>query len=107
MGIIRRKGVYWVDYYYRDELGRQRRRREAVGRSRKLADDLLKKRLAEVAERRFFPERQQVLVKFSDAAVAYLEWAHANVSAEGADALWRVPPAFVRIRAGSRSLGRR
>ncbi len=81
MAITKRKGIYWIDYYFRDDAGRQHRKREAVGACRKLAEELLKKRLAEVAEQRFFPERKKVLVKFSDARDSFIEWSKSNVGA--------------------------
>ncbi len=84
MGILNRNGVYWIDYYVRDEAGRVKRRREAVGTNRRLAADLLKKRHADAAERRYFPERNRPEVLFSDARKEFDAWAKVNVSESGA-----------------------
>jgi len=83
MGITKQNGTYSIDYYVRDASGALRRRRENVGTSHKLAKELLTKRQAEVNEKRFFPERHETRVLFSDAAKAFLEWARVNISAHG------------------------
>lgn len=68
MAIYRKGGNYYVDYYYRG-----RRRRECAGPVRRLAEDLLKKRKAEIVEQRFFPERIKVRTKFADMADLYFK----------------------------------
>ena len=57
-----------MDYYYRG-----RRRRECAGPVKRLAEDLIKKRKAEIVERRFFPERIQTRTKFADMAELYFK----------------------------------
>jgi len=54
MAIFKKQGVWWVDYYVGG-----RRKRERVGSSYKLAQEVLHKRKAEIAEGRYFPERRQ------------------------------------------------
>ena len=68
MAIYKKGTNYYVDYYYRG-----RRRRECAGQVRRLAEDLLKKRKAEIVERRFFPERIKTRIKFSDMAELYYQ----------------------------------
>ena len=52
MAIFKKQGVWWVDYY-----AGGRRKRERVGSSYKLAQEVLHKRKAEISEGRYFPER--------------------------------------------------
>lgn len=68
MTIYKKGNNYYVDYYYRG-----RRRRECAGPVRRLAEDLLKKRKAEIIERRFFPERIKTRVRFSEMADLYFQ----------------------------------
>ena len=55
MAIFRSKkdGFWYIDFYFQGS-----RKREKIGASFKLAQEVLHKRKAEIAERRFFPERQ-------------------------------------------------
>lgn len=53
MGIFIKQDAYWIDY----SLANGKRKREKVGPSKKLAQELLSKRRAQVAELRYFPER--------------------------------------------------
>jgi|CXWL01.1.fsa_nt_gi integrase len=59
MAIFKKQGVYWIDYYFQGT-----RKREKVGTSRSLAGKVLIKRQAEIAEARYFPERQRQAVAF-------------------------------------------
>ena len=68
MAIYKKGNNYYVDYYYQG-----RRRRECAGPVRRLAEDLLKKRKAEIVERRFFPERIKTRTRFSDMADLYFK----------------------------------
>ncbi len=83
MGITKHNGTYSIDFYVRDAAGALRRKREKVGSNYKLARELLAKRQTEVHEKRFFPERHETRVLFSDAAKAFLEWAQVNISVRG------------------------
>jgi integrase len=66
VAIYKKGDAYYVDYYYRG-----RRRRECAGPVKRLAEDLLKKRQAEIVERRFFPERISTRTKFAEMADLY------------------------------------
>ncbi len=94
MGILNRKGIYWIDYYCRDERGNLRRRRESIGTNYKLAKEVLAKRQNEIAESAFFPERHAVRMKFGEASKAFLAWAQVNVG----------PESFKRYRSSMRKL---
>ena len=66
MAIFKKQGVYWVDYY-----ANGRRKRERIGSSYKLAQEVLHKRKAEIAEGRYFPERKKQTITFKDMADKY------------------------------------
>src|ERR1041384_1961244 len=83
MSVFKRGDVYWIDYYYRDEAGRQRRQREAVGPNKKLAEELYRKRLGEIVEHRYFPERSAARKRLREASEEFLTWAKVNVSSSG------------------------
>lgn len=70
MAIYKKRDDWYIDYYVDG-----RRRREKVGPSKSLAKEVLSKRLAELAERRFFPERQAAArpVLFRDFMEKYWE----------------------------------
>lgn len=51
-GLFFKRGKWWIDYYFQG-----RRIRECVGPSKTLAREVRAKRLAQIAEQRFFPER--------------------------------------------------
>jgi integrase len=68
MAIFKKQGVWWVDYYASGQ-----RKRERVGSSYKLAQDVLSKRKAEIAEGRYFPERRKQTITFKEMAEKY--WA--------------------------------
>ena len=78
MAIFKKEGVWWIDFY----VG-CRRKRERVGSNYKLAQEVLHKRKAEVAEGKFFPERKAKDVTFRDMAVLFIEqYAKSKKSAE-------------------------
>ena len=61
MGISKKKGVYFIDFY-----ADGRRVRERIGTSYTLAQEVLHKRKAEVAEGHFFPERKKQNITFKE-----------------------------------------
>jgi len=67
--VFQRDGSWYIGY----PLGNGKYRREKVGTSHALAKDLYAKRLAEVAERRFFPGRVTNAKKFQELADRYWE----------------------------------
>lgn len=66
MAIFKKQGVWWVDFYV---CGK--RKREKVGLSHKLAEEVLHKRKLEIAEDRFFPERQTKNTSFRSITEQY------------------------------------
>ena len=66
MAIFEKQGVWWIDFYVRGE-----RRREKVGPSHKLAEEVMHKRKLEIAEGKFFPERQTRNTSFQSIAEQY------------------------------------
>jgi integrase len=78
---IKQKGKNWfLDY----RVG-GRRLREKVGPSKRLAKEVLAKRLAQIAERRFFPERQSSRMSFQAFSEVYWErhWRHLKAKGKG------------------------
>jgi len=68
MGTYRKGNDWYIDYYVHG-----RRKREKVGPSKKLADDVLRKRKIQIAENKFLDIRRQNKIKFEDFAHTYLE----------------------------------
>lgn len=68
MAVFQRHGEWYVDYY-----ANGRRKREKVGPSKKLAQDVLRKRQVQVAENKFLDIRKEEKVKFRDFAQTFLE----------------------------------
>jgi len=68
MGVFRRQNVWWIDYYASGQ-----RKRERIGPNHRLAEEMLAKRKAEVAEGKFFPERKTANTTFEEAALTFWE----------------------------------
>ncbi len=68
MGVYKKGDGWCIDYYVKG-----RRKREKVGPSKKLAENVLRKRKVEIAENRFLDIRKQEKVKFEDFANTFLE----------------------------------
>ncbi len=68
MGVYLKKGDWYIDYY-----ADGRRLREKVGPSKKLAQDVLRKRKVQIAEGWFLDIKQETKIKFRDFAKTYLE----------------------------------
>lgn len=82
MGSLRLRGDIWyVDYHYQG-----RRFRERVGASKTLAVQALNKRLAEIAEGKFFPERNKPSITFGEMANLY--WEHYARTKKSARTTW-------------------
>ncbi len=67
MGVYCKNNIYFIDYYVND-----RRKREKIGSSRKLAETVLSKRKVEIAEGKFLDVVKKERVKFEDFAQEYL-----------------------------------
>jgi integrase len=69
MGKLRKRGDKWIIDY----RAYGKRYRECIGKSKKLAQEVLHKRMAEVAEGKFLDKKQKSKVKFEDFANDYIE----------------------------------
>jgi len=68
MAIFKRQNVWWIDYYVCGQ-----RKRERIGPSHKLAEEVLYKRKTEIAEGKFFPQRLRKAISFNEMADLYWE----------------------------------
>jgi hypothetical protein len=73
MGVFKKQGVYWIDYY----LGGHRKR-ERIGPDRRLAETVLRKRKVEIAEGRFLERRKPITTTFDELGDPYLNYAREN-----------------------------
>jgi len=73
MALYRKGQTWYIDYYVNG-----RRRREAVGSNRRVAEGVLAKRKVEITENRYLDVRQRTKVTFDQLAIQYLEWSRAN-----------------------------
>jgi integrase len=73
MGVFKKQGVYWIDYYVNGH-----RKRERIGSDKRLAETVLRKRKVEIAEGRFLERQRPVTTTFDELADAYLEWIGPN-----------------------------
>lgn len=68
MGIKKRGEDYWIDYY---AFGK--RKRQKIGPSKVLAENILRKRKLEIVENRYLDVKKNEKVKFEDFGKTYLE----------------------------------
>ena len=68
MGLYQKSLNWYIDYYVNG-----RRKREKIGPSKKLAQNVLRKRKVQVAENRFLDVKREEKVKFKDFAQMYME----------------------------------
>jgi hypothetical protein len=73
MGVFKKQGVYWIDYYVQGH-----RQRERIGPDKRLAETILKKRRVEIAEGRFPEKKRPVTTTFDELADAYLSYSRKN-----------------------------
>jgi integrase len=73
MGVFKKQGVYWIDYYVQGH-----RKRERIGPDKRLAETVLRKRKVEIAEGKFLDKRKVLRCSFNELAHLYLEWANTN-----------------------------
>ncbi len=74
MGLYQKKGNWYIDYYVHG-----RRKREVVGSSKALAENVLRKRKVEIAENKFLDIKKDQKVKFEHFADTYFQL-HARVN---------------------------
>jgi integrase len=70
MGVFKKQGVYWIDYYVNG-----RRKRERIGPDKRLAETVHRKRKVEIAEGRFLEKRKVIITTFDELADAYFAYA--------------------------------
>ena len=73
MGVFKKQGVYWIDYYVNGH-----RKRERISPDKRLAETVLRKRKVEIAEGRFLERRKPITTTFDELADAYLQYACEN-----------------------------
>lgn len=73
MGVFKKQGVWWVDFY---ALGR--RKRERIGPDRKFAERVLAKRRVEILEGRFFDKKKECRMILRQLAEKYQEYSKVN-----------------------------
>ena len=69
MGVFRKQGVYWIDYYVSGH-----RQRERIGPDKRLAETVLRKRRVEIAEGRFLKKRKAITTAFDELADTYFAY---------------------------------
>jgi hypothetical protein len=69
MGVFKKQGVFWIDYYVNG-----RRKRERIGPDRRLAGTVLRKRKAEIAEGKYLDKQRPITTTFDELVDAYLQW---------------------------------
>ena len=68
MGVYLKGEAWYIDYYVHG-----RRKREKIGPSKKLAEEVLRKRKVQIAENRFLDIKKEEKVKFSELAAMFME----------------------------------
>jgi hypothetical protein len=63
MGVFKKQGVYWIDYYVNGH-----RKRERIGADKRLAETVLRKRKVEVAEGKYLDKQQPIVSTFDELA---------------------------------------
>ena len=83
MGIFIKAGNYYIDYYVNGQ-----RKREKIGKSRKLAETVLAKRKVQIAEGRFLDIRRNEKIKFAEMSQLFLDnYSRVNKKSWDRDAL--------------------
>lgn len=80
MATFKKNGEWWIDYYVNG-----RRKREKIGPSKKLAQDVLRKRKVQIAENRFLDVKRDQKIRFEDFAKDFLS----NYSKPNKRSWWR------------------
>jgi hypothetical protein len=73
MGVYKQGGSWFINYRVEG-----RRKREKIGASKKLAETVLAKRKAEIAEGKFLDRKRVPRIRFEAFAEEYLEYSKAN-----------------------------
>jgi integrase len=70
MGVFKKQGVYWIDYYVNGH-----RKRERIGPDKRLAETVHRKRKVEIAEGKYLDKQRPITTTFDDLADTYLHYA--------------------------------
>jgi integrase len=70
MGVFKKQGVYWIDYYVNG-----RRKRERIGPDKRLAETVHRKRKVEIAEGKYLDRQRPITTTFDDLTKAYISYA--------------------------------
>jgi integrase len=70
MGVFKKQGVYWIDYYVSGH-----RKRERIGPDKRLAETVLRKRKVEIAEGKYLDRQRPITTTFDELAEAYFAYA--------------------------------
>jgi len=70
MGVFKKQGVYWIDYYVDGH-----RKRERIGPDKRLAETVHRKRKVEIAEGKYLDKLRPVTTTFDELAETYLAYA--------------------------------
>jgi integrase len=76
MGVFKKQGVYWIDYYVSGH-----RKRERIGPDKRLADTVLRKRRVEIAEGKYLEKQRPITTTFDELADAYWQWVRPDEAA--------------------------
>jgi integrase len=67
MGVFKKQGVYWIDYYVYGH-----RKRERIGADKRLAETVHRKRKVEIAEGKYLDRQRPITTTFDELAGLYL-----------------------------------
>jgi integrase len=95
MGVFKKQGVYWIDYYVNGH-----RKRERIGPDKRLAEMVHRKRKVEIAEGKFLEKKRPITTTFDELAQAYLIFSRDNK--RSADRDERSIKALARVFTGKR-----
>jgi integrase len=70
MGVFKKQGAYWIDYYVNSH-----RKRERIGPDKRLAETVLRKRKVEIAEGKYLDRQRPITTTFDELAEAYFAYA--------------------------------
>jgi hypothetical protein len=63
MGVFKKQGVYWIDYYMQGQ-----RKRERIGPDKRLAETVLRKRKVELVEGKPLDRQRPITTTFEERA---------------------------------------
>jgi len=66
MGVFRKQGVFWIDYYADGH-----HKRERIGLDKRLAETVHRKRKVEIAKRKYLDKQRPITTTFDHLANAY------------------------------------